>query len=264
MAESNLITKDQLIVDLKQLGLQAGQIVLIHTSLKALGGYVAGDAPTVVDAFLEVITPQGTVIMPTHSTNNSDPATWRRSPIPSEMWPALRANMPPYRPEITPSNGMGAINECFRTYPNVHRSSHPAFSFSAWGKEAAWITADQSLNNSVAEQSPIGRLYQVDGWVMLFGVGYIHNTSLHLADFRANYPRKYGEANGSAMLVNGRQQWVTYYDEAIGSDDFEALGGAFEQETNEVMMGKVAGATVRLMRQRPLVDFAVKWIEANR
>jgi aminoglycoside 3-N-acetyltransferase len=259
-----LITTKQLVAEFKQLGLHTGQIVLAHTSLKALGGYVVGDAPAVVDALLEVLTPQGTLVMPTHSSNNTEPSSWLRSPVSPEMWPLIRAEMPPYRPEITPSNGMGAINESFRTYPGVCRSSHPAFSFAAWGQQAAWITADQALNNSVAEQSPIGRLYELDGWVMLLGVGHDHNTSLHLADFRANYPRKQREENGSAMLVNGRRQWVTYYDEAIASDYFEAVGAAFEQETDEVVVGQVAGAVVRLMRQRPLVAFAIKWIEANR
>jgi aminoglycoside 3-N-acetyltransferase len=102
-------------------------------------------------------------------------------------------------------------------------------------------------------------LYERDGSVLLLGVGYDHNTSLHLADFRANYMHKWREENGSAMLVNGRRTWVTYYDEAIAADYFVALGAAFEQETNEVVIGQVAGATVRLMRQRPLVEFAIKW-----
>lgn len=259
-----LITTKTLVHDLTRLGLSAGQAVLAHTSMKALGGHVVGDAPAVVDALLQVITPAGTLIMPTHSTNNTDPATWGSSPVPPEHWATIRAEMPPYRPDITPSNRMGAINECFRTYPGVRRSDHPAFSFSARGRWADFVTADQSLDNSVAEQSPIGRLYELDGWVLLVGVDYTHNTSLHLADFRANYPHKQVEENGSAMLVDGRRQWVTYRDEAIGMDDFAAIGAAFEVETGEVIIGQVAGATARLMRQRPLVDFAVRWLETHR
>ena len=201
-----IITTKSLVRDLKRLGLHAGQIVLVHTSMKALGGYIVGDAPAVVDALMQVITLAGTLIMPTHSTNNTDPATWRRSPVPAKLWDEIRAEMPPYRPEITPSNGMGAINECFRTYPDVRRSSHPAFSFSAWGQYADFVTANQSLDNSVAEQSPIGRLYDLDGWVLLLGVGYDHNTSLHLADYWADYDYKQAVENGSAMLVNGRRQ----------------------------------------------------------
>lgn len=259
-----IITTKTLVHDFTRLGLAAGQTVLVHTSMKALGGFIVGDAPAVVDAFMQVITPEGTLVMPTNSTNNTDPLTWGGSPVPPEQWDIIRAETPPYRPELTPSNRMGAINECFRTYPGVRRSSHPAFSFAAWGKHADFVTANQSLDNSVAEQSPIGRVYELDGWVLLLGVGYERNTSLHLADFRADYPHKQSEENGSAMLVNGRRQWVTYRDDAIGMDDFAAIGAAFEAETNEVISGQVGNGTVRLMRQRPLVDFAVRWLETNR
>lgn len=261
---NELITNGRLQTDFRQLGLHAGQTVLVHTSMKALGGFVVGDAPTVVDALLAVLTSAGTLIMPSHSTNNTDPGYWRNPPAPPEQWDAIRAAMPPYRPDITPTNRMGVINETFRTYPGVVRSSHPAFSFAAWGQHAAWVTAGQSLNNSVAEQSPTGWLYALDGWVLLLGVGYERNTSLHLAEFRAQGIVKQREENGSAMLVNGRSTWVTYYDEAMDSDDFAAVGAAFERETDEVAVGKVAGATARLMRQRPLVDFATRWFEANR
>jgi aminoglycoside 3-N-acetyltransferase len=261
---SSVITTRSLIADFERLGLHAGQTVLAHTSMKALSGYVVGDAPAVVDALLHVLTPAGTLIMPSHSTNNTDPATWQRPPVPPELWDTVRAEMPPYRPEITPTNRMGTINECFRAYPGVRRSGHPAYSFASWGRHAAFVTADQALNNSVAEASPIGRLYELDGWVLLLGVDYRNNTSLHLAEYRANWEGKQREVNGSAMLQNGRRVWVTYYDDSVAADDFDQLGAAFEAESGLVHIGHVAGATARLMRQRPLVDFAVRWFEANR
>jgi aminoglycoside 3-N-acetyltransferase len=146
----------------------------------------------------------------------------------------------------------------------VHRSDHPAFSFAAWGKHAEFVTAGQALNNGVAEHGPIGRLYDLDGWVLLLGVDHGNNTSLHLADYRADYAPKTVEHNGSAMLVDGRRVWVTYRDDAIGSDDFVELGEAYEAETGAVTVGNVAGATARFMRQRPLVDWAVGWLERTR
>jgi aminoglycoside 3-N-acetyltransferase len=258
-----IITTDSLTADFERAGLYPGQILIIHTSMKALGGYIVGAEQAVVDALMAVITPEGTLMMPTHSSDNTDPATWRRPPVPEAQWDIIRAAMPPYRPESTPTNRMGRINECFRNYPGVVRSGHPAFSFGAWGKHAEYITANQALDNSVAEQSPIGRLYELDGWVGLLGVGYHNNTSLHLADYRAHWRGKVPEFNGSAMLVNGERRWVTYRDDAIAADDFEELGAAFEQ-SGQVRMTQVGAATLRLMRQRALVDFAVGWLEANR
>jgi len=250
--------------DFRNAGLTVGQVVILHTSMRAMGGEIIGGANAVVDALMQVITPEGALVMPTHSADNSDPATWH-TPPPPEIQKIIRDEMSPYRAEITQTNRMGAINECFRTYPGVYRSAHPAFSFGAWGKHAEFIIANQSLDNSVAENSPTARIYDLDGWVFLLGVGHAHNTSLHLADFRANYPGKVPEFNGSAMLVNGERKWVTYRDDAIASDDFEALGAAFEaQSPANVKISQVGNATTRLMRQRTLVDFAVTWMEANR
>jgi aminoglycoside 3-N-acetyltransferase len=258
-----VLTTTDLIAGFQQAGLSAGQTVIIHTSMKAFGGYVVGAEQAVVDALMAVLTPQGTLVMPSHSTDNSDPATWRKSPVPPEQWDIIRQNLPPYRPASTPTNRMGRINECFRSYPGVLRSAHPAFSFAAWGQHAEFVTVNQALNNSVAEQSATGRIYDLDGWVCLLGVGHANNTSLHLADYRANWQGKVREHNGSAMLVDGVRQWVTYYDDAVAAGDFDELGAAFEA-TGAVQISQIGKATVRVMQQRALVDFAVQWFEANR
>ena len=245
-------------------GLLAGQTVIVHTSMKSLGCYVVGAEQAIVDALMAVLTPEGTLVMPTHSSDNTDPATWHTSPISKDGWDIIRQAMPPYRPESTPTNRMGRINECFRNYPGVLRSSHPAFSFAAWGKHAQLVAENQALNNSVAEESPIGRIYDLDGFVCLLGVSHKRNTSLHLADYSSQWEGKIREYNASAILVNGHHQWVSYYDDAIASDDFEQLGQAFEEDTDEVKISKIGNATMKLMRQPALVDYAVHWMEANR
>lgn len=264
MTETSYLTTASLIDSFQQAGLYAGQVVIVHTSMKAFGRYIIGGEQAVVDALMQVITPQGTLVMPTHSSDNSDPATWFRPPLPPDQWDIIRQNMPPYRPESTPTNRMGRINECFRTYPGVLRSAHPAFSFAAWGQHAEFVIANQALNNSVAEESPTGRIYDLDGWVCLLGVGHAQNTSLHLADYRAKWEGKKPEYNGSAMLVRGERQWVTYHDDAIAADDFDELGAAFEADTGAVKITMIGDAAVRLMRQRALVDYAVGWMERSR
>src|SRR5215216_2400915 len=123
-----LHTTTTLAEDFRRAGLQAGQAVLIHTSMRSIGGQIVGGANAVVDALMTVIAPDGTLVMPTHSSDNTDPATWRISPLPPETWEIIRAEMPPYRPDCTPTNRMGAISECFRSYLGVRRSDHPAFS----------------------------------------------------------------------------------------------------------------------------------------
>jgi aminoglycoside 3-N-acetyltransferase len=117
-------TRQFLAGDLRRLGLAAGMSVLVHSSLSALG-WVCGGPVTVVQALLDVVTPDGTIVMPTQSTDYSEPSHWQNPPVPPEWWPVIRATMPAFDPRTTPTRGMGQIVETFRTWPGVQRSCHP-------------------------------------------------------------------------------------------------------------------------------------------
>jgi aminoglycoside 3-N-acetyltransferase len=243
-------------------GLQAGQTVLVHSSLSRLG-WVAGGAVAVIRALMKVLTPAGTLMMPTGTNDNTDPANWRNPPVPESWWQPIRDHMPAYEPDITPTRQMGAIAETFRRWPGVIRSSHPTSSFAAWGKHAHLLLDHHELESSLGEESPLARLYDLDGYVLLLGVGHGNNTSLHLAEYRANFPGKRLERCGSAVLVNGARQWVTYEDLDIDADDFPQLGDQYESE-HGIARGRVGQAEVRFVRQRPLIDYAVRWMEQHR
>lgn len=243
-------------------GLAAGQTVLVHSAMSKIG-WIAGGPEAVILALLQVLTPSGTLMMPAHSTQNTDPAQWGNPPVPESWVPVIRAQMPAYNPHTTPTRQMGAIAELFRTWPGAVRSAHPTMSFAALGPQAAALTADHVLEADLGEGSPIGRLYQLDGHVLLLGVGHSNNTSLHLAEFRADWPGKRYTGHGSAMLVNGQRQWVEYEALELDSDDFDQIGAAYEAQ-HPVQAGRVGSATVRFFRQRPIVDFAVQWMQRHR
>jgi len=159
---------------------------------------------------------------------------------------------------------MGRIPETFRKQAGVVRSNHPQTSFAAWGKHAHFVTEIHALESALGEKSPLARIYALDGAVLLLGVGHNRNTSLHLAESRANFPGKSTVASAAPILVAGERQWIEFDILDFNDDDFVQIGAAFAQATGLVKQGKVGQATALLMPQRALVDFAVTWMEANR
>ncbi len=252
-------TKDSLVHDFKALGLHSGMTVIVHSSLSSIG-WVCGGAATVVEALMEVVSSEGTLIMPTHSGDNSEPSKWENPPVPAEWWPVIRDTMPAFDPQVTPSRGMGKIVEVFRTYPGVIRSYHPSVSFAAWGKHEEKVTANHSLNYGLGEESPLARMYDLAGYVLLLGVGHDCNTSLHLAENRTT--NRHISEEGAAIYENGTRVWKVYKDLVMDSDIFIEIGEAFEA-VHPIHIGKIGIADARLFSQRECVDFGQNWLDAR-
>lgn len=256
------VTKRTLLHDLETLGVSDGDVVMVHSSLSALG-WVAGGAQTVVEALLESVGRGGTVAMPTQSGSLSDPAEWSNPPVPASWVDILHDELPLFDPHLTPTRGMGAVVECFRHHPSTIRSSHPMVSVAANGPAAVEITTDHPLTPSLGEGSPLATLYDLDASVLLLGVDHAHNTSLHLAEYRAEWPGKTFEQHGTPGLVDGERGWVTYEDLDLDEGDFDKIGEEFASSGHE-RQSPVGVATGRLCRQRAVVDFGVEWINRNR
>jgi aminoglycoside 3-N-acetyltransferase len=255
-------TPESLLADLHALGLAPGQVVLVHSSLSAMG-WVAGGAQAVVMALMRTLTDAGTLVMPAYTGGNSEPSLWREPPVQEAWWQIIRDHMPAFDRRLTPSRQMGAIAELFRTTPDVSRSNHPACSFSAWGRYAHAIIADHRLNSPLGEDSPLARVYDLDGKVLLLGVGHDRNSSLHLAEHRAEWPAKRQVKQGAAVQFGNGRQWVQFDALDYDSGDFPEIGWDFVQ-SGQVKTGQVACAKAQLMEQPALVDFATDWISRRR
>lgn len=262
--QGDLVTTETLLEDLEQLGIRPGMTLLVHSSMKALGGWVAGGPAAVILALEAALGPSGTLIMPTHTGELTDPAGWRCPPVREAWWDPIRRTMPPYDPDLSLTYKMGAIPECFRKQKGVLRSSHPHLSFAAWGRHAADVTGRHSLDYGLGEDSPLARMYDLGGHILLLGVGHGNNTSLHLAEARSRYRATALVHNKAPMLVNGIRQWVTFLDVDWDPSDFEALGSDYERAGGIIHKGRIAHAPAQLLPQRPLVDYAVEWMNVNR
>ena len=253
-------TQASLVADLRGLGVEAGMTLLVHASMSKLG-WVVGGVVTVIRALQEVLTTEGTLVMPAHSTQYTDPSRWENPPIPEAWWGIFREEMPAFNPATTPTRMMGTIAENFRTWDGVLRSNHPHFSFSAWGKQAETVTADHAFGFGMGKASPLDKLYELDGHILLLGVGHINNSSLHLAEHIT--PHTVWHTQGAPLLVVGKREWVEFEEVEMPDAlfDLEGIGADFEKETKFVKIGQIGSAESRLFRQRPCVDFALKWIE---
>ena len=256
------LTIDTLRDELHRCGVTEGQTLLVHLALSKLG-YVVGGAQAVIMALLKAIGESGTLMMVTGSGDNNNPAEWQNPPVPESWWQLIRDNTPAYDPTRTPTRSMGKVPELFRTWPEVLRSDHPNNSFAAYGPNADFLVKDHALTELAGNQSPIGKLYELDGHVLLLGVEHWNNTSLHLAEFRADYPGKKLLPAGAAMMVDGKRQWIEYEILIENPDEFGAIGKAFD-EKHKIQVEKISNADVRVFRQRLVVDFAIDWIEENR
>lgn len=260
---SRPITEASLVSDLREIGVQTGSILLVHSSLSALG-WVCGGAHAVVRALQCAVGEAGTLAMPSQSAGLSDPSNWAAPAVPEGWWQAIRDTMPAYDQRITPTRGMGAIAELFRRVPGTLRSSHPSQSFAARGPRAAELVAEHQLEDGLGERSPLGALYALDASVLMLGVAFDSCTSIHLAERRAFGDAQPTIATGAPMLVDGVRQWVVFREPDVCSDDFADLGAEFDNLPGAVSSGRVGIATARLFRLRSLVDFAVPWLERNR
>lgn len=265
ITEKPITTKD-LIEDLSRLGLKPGMTLFVHSSLKSLGGWIVGGAESVVLALEEVLGADGTLVMPTQSPNLTDPSTWMNPPADPKWWQTIRDYMPPYSPDSTLTTGMGAIPEAFRKGEGVIRSNHPHVSFAAKGRNAQFITGSHPLSDSLGELSPLGRMYELETSVLMLGTTFATNTSFHLAEYRADWKGKQQKAAAAPVRREcGITVWESYNDINFDSDDFEEMGADFERDCPSAYnRGFINNSRCILAQQRPMVDYAVNWLEKNR
>jgi aminoglycoside 3-N-acetyltransferase len=245
-------TTDSLRQDLVALGLTSGMTIMVHSALGQVGWTVGGPV-AVIRALLSAIGPDGTLVMPAESPGVSDPAGWNDARVKPEWHDTIREHLPVFDPLTTPTT-MGAIPEAFRTYPETLRSNHPMVSVCANGRHAPAIIEEHSLAFCEGRGTPFEKLYVLDAWTLLLGVGFDRCTSLHYAE--SLLPQRRTTLHRYPVIENGERIWVENPD--MASDNgalFPSAGEEFSRSCT-VSTGKVGDADAKLFQTRVLVDFA--------
>jgi len=250
-------TRDSLAADLRRIGLAAGDVVILHSSLSAIG-WVAGGPVAVLLALQDVLSADGTLIVPTHTSDRTDPAGWQRPPVPSDWFAIIRDETPGFDPALTPTRHMGVIAETFRSWPGVLRSAHPHVSFAAWGRNADAVTRDHELAWSLGEGSPLARAYDLGASTLLLGTR--NCTSLHLAEARSGRADRC--VQGATVLADGGSSWVSFDDWDYDTAGFDEVLESFCLSAG-IIPGHVGDADSLLLDQRALVDHATEVFRAR-
>lgn len=159
------ISQHDLENDFKKIGIKNGDVVLVHSSLSKIG-HLKDGPKTFVDALINVVGKEGTVLMPT-SPNAVFQADYIRE---NKVFDVLNS------PSKT-----GKITEYFRTLPGVKRSLHPTEPVSGIGANIDYFL-DEHFGGLTpyTSKSPFYKVSEKSGKILYVGVTLsMAGTNLH-------------------------------------------------------------------------------------
>lgn len=224
------LQRAEVAAQLRALGVQPGGVLLVHTSFRAVRPVEGGPAG-LIDALRDALGPAGTLVMPAWTGDDAAP----------------------FDPFTTAASAdLGVVADAFWRTPGAVRSDHP-FAFAALGPHAARITADPLPLPPHVPASPVGRVHDLDGQVLLLGVGHDADTTLHLAELVAGVP--YRVAKHITVHHDGRPVRMEYGENDHCCARF-ALADGWLRERGLQAEGRVGHADARLVRARDVVQVA--------
>jgi aminoglycoside 3-N-acetyltransferase-4 len=214
------------------LGVAPGGVLVVHSSFRAVRP-VEGGPCGLIEALREALGPQGTLVIPSWSGDADavfDPLTSPASP------------------------DLGVVADAFWRLPGVLRCDHPE-AFAAAGPQAQRVLSDPLPLPPHIPESPVGRVHELNGQVLLLGVGHDADTTLHLAEIMAGVP--YRVPTYCTVLRDGRPVRIEFGENnhccqrfALADDWLRARGLQAE--------GTVGHAQARLARSRDIVSVALE------
>ncbi len=179
------LTYKQLEKAFKQLGIQSGDGLLIHSAIQMLGIPVGG-ITLYKQVLQKTIGANGTLVVPTFTLNYPSSAVFD------------------YR--NTPSVGMGSFSEFIRQDPKARRTQHPLQSIAVLGAAAEDLTGRDTLS-AFEVGSAFERMLQLDFKLLLLGADIQAVSMVHYCEARAMVPyRRWKDFPGKVWKD---EQWVS-------------------------------------------------------
>ena len=226
----------ELVRQLLSLGVRPGGVLLVHTAFSRVRPVKEGPLG-LIGALRDALGPGGTLVMPAMADDDDhafDPAT-------------------------SPCRSMGVVADTFWRLPGVLRTDSP-HAFAAAGPRAAEITRNQPLDVPHGPDSPVGRVHDLDGQVLLLGVGHDANTTMHLAENLARV--RYRRRAAATVLLAGRVTRREYAEVDHCCENFSLMDGWLDREGLQ-RRGTVGRGAARLARSRDLVRVAIARLQAD-
>jgi aminoglycoside 3-N-acetyltransferase len=226
----NTAEPDPVTAQLLSIGVEPGAVLVVHTAFSKLAP-IEGGPQGLIRALQAAVGPEGTVVMPSMS-DDDDHA---------------------FDPGTTPCLGMGVVADTFWRLPGVLRSDSP-HAFAAIGPRAAEITAAHPLGVPHGLNSPIGRVYELGGQVLLLGAGHDANTTIHLAENLAQV--RYGRPKYLVTMNAGQLTRLDYLEIDHCCENFRLLDQWLDADGAQ-RHGIVGHGQARLSRSRTIVQTAL-------
>ena len=169
MSNESVLTREELANRFREVGLKEGDSVVTHSSFRSLKP-IEGGPEVVILALLDVVGPKGNLVFPTFTNYGYDSPDWY------------------FDPAETPCR-TGIIPETARKWPGAVRSLHPTHSVTVIGPDAEALTRDHLKYRAVGVGSPLDRLAEMGGKVLLIGVNNTTNTTVHVGEEHTDVPR---------------------------------------------------------------------------
>jgi aminoglycoside 3-N-acetyltransferase len=230
------LTKNQVIQQLGELGVERGGVLLVHAAFSRIAP-VEGGPHGLMDALLAALGEQGTLVMPSMADDDDAPFD---------------------RPTM-PCRAVGVLADSFWRMPGVLRSDSP-HAFAAIGPHAERITMPHPVNVPHGLNSPPGRVYELGGQVLLLGVGHDADTTIHVAENIAGV--RYRQPKHATVMADGRPKRYEYGETDHCCENFRLLDDWLEAEGRQ-RRGRVGQAPARLARSRDIVSAALERLRRN-